>query len=272
MLKWIRIVLTMFPIVFPKNHRMRKYRKEGDKYPLEKRWTDVTKMMRKANKFSLKAVFYEEGKEDLPKGQVFFASNHTSDADPVLSYLFMDRPVGFLAKKEILSMPFIGNVAGSTDTVFIDRKDLRSEVKAFKEIDTRLKNNPNLSYFVFPEGTRAKAPNFELGEFHSGTFRIAIRRKMPIVPVALWLPERVLDQNYHYHKYPVQIHYLKPLYPEVYENMTSQEIATYCHDAIAKELPLMKEKDREYVKALNHYSDKKLEKVLIAQKTSRKRS
>ena len=38
---------------------------------------------------------------------------------------------------------------------------------------------------IFPEGTRAKGPDYELGEFHHGSFKLATKAKVPIVPVTI---------------------------------------------------------------------------------------
>ena len=75
--------------------------------------------------------------------------------------------------------------------------------------------------------------------------------------------DRILNQKYHYKRNPVQVSYLKPLLPEQYNEMNKKEIADYCKKAISEELEILKKKDREYVKLLNNYTDKKTDKVLL---------
>ena len=85
-----------------------------------------------------------------------------------------------------------------------------------------------------------------------------------------YFPERVFNQHYHYHKYPIQVRYLKPIYPEEYNERTNQEIAQKVHDETLAALEERKKKDSRLVKELNGYSDKKLNKVLHYNKVTKK--
>jgi len=210
--------------------------------------------------------FIVSGKENIPEGQVLFTPNHVSNADPIAMLALQDKPIAFLAKKEVIKMPVIGKVVKTVGGRFIDRFDLRSEVKVFRQIDKDLQNHPDLSYVVFPEGTRTQPPLYEVGTFHAGTFNIAVKRSMPIVPVCMYFTDRVLNTNYHYKVYPIQVRYLKPIMPEEYENMTTAEIAQKVQKEIALNVEEMKTLDRDLVKKLNHYSDEKTNKVLMLPK------
>lgn len=239
----------------------KKYYKDVEKYSDEEKHAFYTKFFTKLNKRAFHIHYVVEGRENVPDGQCLFVINHTAMADPVFFYLTMDRPLAFLAKKEAFNMPFVGKIAYSMGSEFIDRGNLREELKSFRKIDERLKERPSLSFAAFPEGTRSLGPVHEVAEFHPGTFKIATRRNFPIVPVAMWLPGRILDQTYHFKKYPIQVRFLKAVMPEEYENMTNQEIANITRDRICTALEELKARDYDLVKALNGYSDKKMKKV-----------
>lgn len=269
MRKWVRLALSLYPVLGPFGHRAKKHIKKKDQSQ-EDCFLDVQKTAIKCNKRGFHAVFYEEGKENLPKGQVLFVSNHVSDFDPMAALRVVDRPIAFLSKKEVKSRPIFGWIVTYLGSTFIDRNDLRSEVKAFREIQKQLSEEKNLSYFVFPEGTRSQGPEFALAPYHAGTFKIASHNQMPICPVARYFPERIFNQHYHYRRYPVQIRYLKPIYPEEYNERTNQEIASRVHDETYAALEERKKKDPQLVKELNGYSDRKLKKVLHYNKYTKK--
>lgn len=263
MIKWMRLGLTGGPDLIRGSHKCKKFNKNKEKYPIEERCGYANNLARKICKKCFRAEFIIEGKEYLEqvKGQTLIVSNHVSNSDPILFLGFMDRPISFLGKNQILKMPFIGNILSSIDGSFIDREDLRSEIKVFRQIHTLLQKEKNLSYVVFPEGTRSKGPDFKMAEFKGGSFKIATRLDLPIIPIATWLNERVLDQHYHYHKYPIQVTICKPILPQEYEKMTTGQIAKIAEDRISEALSSMKEKDLKLVMDLNHYSEKKAKKV-----------
>lgn len=263
MLKWIRLGLTGGPSIIAGSNRCKKFKKNAEKYPIEERCAYGHELATKISKRAFKAEFIIEGEEYLKQvpGQSLIVSNHVSVSDPILFLAFMDRPISFLGKKQILDMPFIGNILSSIDGSFIDREDLRSEIKVFREIHNLLQKEKNLSYVVFPEGTRSKGPDFKMAEFKGGTFKIATRLDLPIIPIATWLNERVLDQHYHYHKYPIQVTICKPILPQDYEKMTTGQIAKIAQDRVQEALDKQKEKDLNLIMKLNGYSEKKAKKV-----------
>lgn len=264
MLKWIRMAFSGGLKIVIGSHHCKKFNKNKDKYPIEERCDYCNNLAKTLSKKTFKAVFIKEGEEYLKQvpGQVLFVTNHVSNADPILFLAFTDRPTSFLGKKQILDMPFVGNILSSIDGSFIDREDLRSEIKVFHQIQDLLTKENNLSYCVFPEGTRAKGPEFKMAEFKGGTFKIATRLGIPIIPVSTWLNERVLDQHYHYHKYPVQITFCQPILPSDYEGkMTTGQIAALAEQRVQEALSKQKEKDLSLVMELNKYSEKKAKKV-----------
>lgn len=240
-----------------------KVSKNPDQYPLEERFEKAKELVIYANKKALHMHFYISGTENIPDEACFFFPNHTSLVDPLILIDILPSPVAFVAKKEVEDMMIIGNVLKAIDGKFIDRNDLRSELKVFKEVEKTLDKEPNLSYAIFPEGTRSKAPDFPLQEFHPGSFRIPVNRNMPIVPVALYFTDRVMNPKYHYHKYPIQVSFLQPIYPEDLPEFTTKDFAHVVRDLIREELVRLKLRDRELVQKENGYSDKKLDKVLF---------
>lgn len=103
----------------------------------------------------------------------------------------------------------------------MDREDVRQSLTVIQNVTEEVKNGRN--YLIFPEGTRSKNGN-NMGEFHGGSFRCALKAKCPILPVAFVDSFKVLDQKGS-KQLSVQIHYL-PLIPyEEFAGMKATEVA-----------------------------------------------
>lgn len=254
MRKYIRYGLQKGYRILTSSFRFRKFVKNIDKFALKERYDYTREVIQDINK-TFHIVPIVKGKENFLSQQCFYTPNHQSVMDPAILILLSEKPISFIAKKEVSEYPFIGNILKSIDGKFIDRQDLRSELKVFKEVEKNMEKEKELSYVIFPEGTRSKRENdFNLLDFHAGSFKLAMRNELPIVPVCIYLTDRILNQDYHYKKYPVQISFLKPLYKEDYEELSTAQVSNIVHDMISKELVEMKKKDLELVAKLNNYS------------------
>ena len=224
----------------------------------------------KLNKHAFNIILFKEGLDKVGDGQVLFAPNHQSFADIITMFLSSDRAIGFVSKKETKDLPkTIATGMKAIGNVLIDRDDLRSEVIAFKQINTILEENKDLSYVVFPEGTRSKPPEFKLGDFHSGSFKIATKLGIPIVPVCIYGDKRILDKHVHLKKYPVQIKFLDPITSDEYDKITPIELSDMIHQRMEKELSILKSNDYKLLQVLNNYSDKKLDKLKKVEQNKR---
>jgi 1-acyl-sn-glycerol-3-phosphate acyltransferase len=110
-----------------------------------------------------------------------FVCNHSGIADILLMFIAADRPFGFIAKKEILFVPFINLWLVLLGGLFIDRNNPRKSLATLKAGIQKIKKG--LSIAIFPEGTRSRGQG--LLPFKSGSFQIALESGADIVPVAL---------------------------------------------------------------------------------------
>lgn len=267
--KWIRMVLTGGPSIMWGARHCRRYLRHPEKYTVKEKHAYANALGKRLAKRAFKTEFIITGEENLKKapGQALFVSNHVSVLDPIFFMAYSDRPVTFLGKKQILKMPFVSTVLRSIDGAFIDREDLRSEIKVFREINNLLKDQPDLSFCVYPEGTRSKGPEFPMADFKGGTFKIATRLDLPIIPVAAWLTERSMDPHYHYHKYPLQVAYCEPIMPEEYEKMTTGQIAAIAQERVEAKLKELKANDLKLIMKYNNYKEEKAKKVQYSSST-----
>ncbi|MCS6822008.1 MAG: 1-acyl-sn-glycerol-3-phosphate acyltransferase [Microscillaceae bacterium] len=127
------------------------------------------------------------------KGKKYiYCSNHTSLLDTITMGLIARPIFVFIGKAELLKIPIFGKIFG-TFHIPVDRNSKINSYKALKQSELNLELGRSL--VIFPEGgifTR-NPPN--MTPFKDGAFRLAIEKKVPILPVTIlhnWilLPDR----------------------------------------------------------------------------------
>ena len=214
---------------------MGKYGKHPEKYPIKKRYAKLSKLLKKLNK-SFNALFNVFGLENLPKDENYcFIVNHYSNYDPLALICVLDEPMAFVSKKEVEKFPFVGKCCKSIDCLFMDRNDLKQSLKVMMKVQDDLKAK-NKNWAIFAEGTRNKDTMAATREMHPGTFRPAVKSETIIIPVAMYGAHRLLKRKPCFKKYPVTISFLKPIYPEEYKSLSTDELAKRVHNLVLKEL------------------------------------
>lgn len=121
--------------------------------------------------------------ENLPDhGPVVYICNHQSYAD-VLTFFHVIRKhqVSFIAKDALGKIPVFGDWILRTRGICIHRGDARASLQTINEGVGYLKQG--FSLVIFPEGTRSRSS--EIGEFKAGSFKLATKARVPIVPVTI---------------------------------------------------------------------------------------
>jgi 1-acyl-sn-glycerol-3-phosphate acyltransferase len=122
------------------------------------------------------------GEENLHKHPVaVYASNHTSYMDTPVVFASLPFQFRILAKKELWPIAFIGWYLARSGQIPIDTENPRATLSSLGVGVKALRSGMPL--FVFPEGGRT--PSGELQPFLSGAAYLAIRAKVPLVPIAL---------------------------------------------------------------------------------------
>ena len=68
-----------------------------------------------------------------PQKSYVYVSNHTSNLDALALLAVIDRPLRFIAKKELSRIPLFGWAARRMGHVFIDRKDRQGATRAIRQ-------------------------------------------------------------------------------------------------------------------------------------------
>ena len=212
--------------------KLRHYAKNTDQYPEIEKWTHIHKMMGYAvasGNIDLQ-VF---GKENIPAqdGMILYA-NHQGLFDVLALASDWDRPMAAVLKKELAEVPMLKQIRECTYSYAMDREDVRQSLTVIKGVTEEVSKGRN--FLIFPEGTRSKQGNV-MGEFHSGSFKAALKAKCPIVPVCFIDSFKVLDQKGS-KPVTVQMHYLKPIPYEEYKDMKTPELAALVKSRIQEAL------------------------------------
>lgn len=121
------------------------------------------------------------GTEHIPPGGCIIAAKHQSDWD-IFAILPHAPMPAFIAKKQLLDLPFFGWAAKSLNTISIDRSRGRESIPGMIA-EARTKLTKNSQIIIFPEGTR-RAPLAD-PDYRQGIARLYVELGVPVVPVAL---------------------------------------------------------------------------------------
>ena len=137
--------------------------------------------------------------------------NHRSYFDIIILQTVVDRPLGFIAKKEFKKVPFFSWWVEDIGSLFLDRKNVRAGLETIKEGTDFMKMG--LSLGLFPEGTRNHTDT--LLEFKKGGYRMAEGAEAPMVCIALTGFDDIFENNkpFGLKKKNVIIEFDKPFYP-----------------------------------------------------------
>jgi len=173
------------------------------------------------------------GTETLPsQGGYLITPNHQGLFDSVLICHTHEKYTTAVVKIELVTTFFVKDLIALLQAHAMDRKDLRQSMKVIRDVTDDLKNG--ITTIIFPEGTRSKQGNI-MGEFKGGSFKCAVNAKAPIVPVCLIDCFKVFDEKGIRKVYP-QIHYLKPIYYEEYQDLSTSELAELVQSRIQDKL------------------------------------
>jgi 1-acyl-sn-glycerol-3-phosphate acyltransferase len=113
-----------------------------------------------------------------PRNPYVVVSNHQSLGDiPLISHLPWEMK--WIGKTELFRIPLIGWMMRLAGDIPIDRGNARSGARALLRAGWYLQRN--CSVMFFPEGTRSS--DTRIGRFNDGAFHLAIKHRLPILPV-----------------------------------------------------------------------------------------
>lgn len=139
------------------------------------------------------------GWENVPEGPCVFISNHQSYLDIIAFFAAQQRQhqLSFIAKSEYEKTPILHTWIDATRGLYIKRGDARESLKSIQAGAELLKQGYSL--VIFPEGTRSRGP--EMAPFKPGSFKLASKAKVPVVPVVIDGAYRAFEENDRFQKH-----------------------------------------------------------------------
>ncbi len=165
---------------------------------------------------------------DLPEGPCVVIANHPTLVD-VTAIIAAGGPMCCVVKPELLKSFVFGRLlrccwhidgrpsAGIGVTAVVDEARRRLEA--------------GMRVLIFPEGTRS--PEGGLRRFHRGAFEIAVRTRLPLIPLLLRCEPPMLSKDAPWHRVPEQRPRLTMTRLPTLDAAASQSPATMAADARA---------------------------------------
>ena len=193
--------------------------------------------------------FHVTGLEKLKADRSYILTpNHQSFLDGLSFIAILKDPSTFVAKIEAKKYPFVGKAIALINGLFLERSNLRQEIKVMTDLRKSLKND-NKKWIIFPEGTRTRAKDYAMADFKAGTFKAPMSAGVSIYPVAMWGSFRVLDiKSKRLKRYPIQISILDPITPQEYEKMSTGDVAKLVQSRVEAEVERLKANEVELLK------------------------
>jgi 1-acyl-sn-glycerol-3-phosphate acyltransferase len=120
------------------------------------------------------------GRENVPRNPHVVMCKHSSTWE-TLAINFLFPPLAFVAKKELLSIPFFGWAFALASPITIERKAGRDAMQQIVE-QGAVRLRQGFWIVVYPEGTRIRVGT--RAKYKTGGARLASELGVPIVPVA----------------------------------------------------------------------------------------
>lgn len=160
------------------------------------------------------------GRENLVPVAVY-ASNHTSFMDTPLVFSSLPFQFRILAKQSLWKWPFIGWHLNRSGQIPVDEETGSGSIAGLNRAIRVLKQG--MPIFIFPEGGRTK--DGQVQPFMKGPAYIAIRARVPLVPMALIGTYELLPiHTHHFRPRPVALAIGEPIDASAYSIRQADEL------------------------------------------------
>lgn len=174
------------------------------------------------------------GMNQIPQDKKFMlVSNHQSMFDSIASvWTLRGFPISFVLKDSLMKLFLVNKFLHASGYIPLNRTNVREGVKTIGKAAQKIIDD-TASIFICPEGTRSK--KYEMGEFHSGSFKIATKAQCPIVIVAIQNGCKV-HKRFPFRSTNLYFDVIEVLNYEDYKDKTTQEISDYVYNVLKEGL------------------------------------
>lgn len=213
--------------------KMKRMAKQTNQYSDEERYDyarHVVGLMQKTGAIRTEAY----GTENLPKeGGYMMYPNHQGKYDVYGIIATHKNPCTFVMDKAKSYTIFIKEALEMLGGKRLDKEDVRQALTVINEITEEVKAGAR--FILFPEGDYEFDNKNTLQDFKAGCFKIALKSKVPVVPVVLIDSYKVFN-SYHVGSVTTQVHYLEPIFYEEYKGLKTKELAALVREKIQEKI------------------------------------
>jgi 1-acyl-sn-glycerol-3-phosphate acyltransferase len=175
-----------------------------------------------------------KGRQRVPPGACLFVANHTSSADAPAVVGAIPRRVAILLKESLFKWPIAGQAFTLAGFIPVKRSEKDSAIASVEKATQSMRAGQ--SFLIYPEGTRS--PDGRLQTFKKGAVVMAIKAKVPIVPMACSGAHRVMRKR-SLRVYPgeILVEFLEPIDAAKYSFDERDALNDRVHDTMAAGLP-----------------------------------
>ena len=178
------------------------------------------------------------GNKKVADGAFVYVCNHYSMFDAVYPASTTWEGIHFVTKREAFDYPVAGSALRAIKALSVNRDgtDLRAMLDCFKV----LRNNEKVC--IFPEGTRNKTNSDDFLEFHHGAAAMAIKTKVPVIPMVLYKKPRLFRMTHVIVGEPFEL-------SEYYDRKLSDEEAAEADEKIRQAMLKLREDHKQYLES-----------------------
>ena len=226
------VASSLFYVIYavPKANYMIKH---PEKYSEQERFEFGCKIMNFMRKRS-RTKTYVSGMENLPEDENYILyANHQGKYDVLGILITHEEPCSFVMDKNkshtMLVREFIDLVQGKR----LEKDNPRQGIVIINEVTKEVA--AGRKYILFPEGGYKFNNRNKVCDFKAGSFKIALKSKAPIIPIALIDSYKVFN-SFHLGPITTQVHYLEPITYDEYKDMKTHEIAALVKKRIEEKI------------------------------------
>lgn len=234
MLRFFFVITISIPWIILYTCKGKYIERHSDRYTEDDRYALAQKVIAcmKRNGFITTNVY---GKENLPQtGGYVMYSNHQGKYDALGIMYGHDRPCTIMMDAKRSKLPIVDPFMTLIKGCRLDKAKPKSQVKEMRRVTNELKEGRK--YIIFPEGGYYHNRN-AVHDFMPGSFKCAMRAKVPIVPVAIVDSYKPFEIN-SLRKVKTQVHFLPAISYEEYKDMSTAEVSELVRDRIVERIDM----------------------------------
>ena len=180
------------------------------------------------------------GREHIPdKGPLLVVANHLNLADPPIVGISIKRQAMFLAKEELFRSRIQRYIVRNCGAFPIRRGGMNRDALRFAEQWF----GRGKVLIVFPEGRRSMEA--QLVDAFSGSALIAVRNRVPVLPVGIYGTERITGLTWWLRRPEITVNIGHPFnLPSMDGKVTKEQLAAFTHSIMGRIAELLPEEYR----------------------------